>query len=145
MCSTNSLKGACFFRSSTFSGSMWGVYWDGVHNGGILDCRFPGPYQGGPILIMTNNDMACFSPTQRNAQYIVIAGCEFRGGRVAATLRTLFFVPGAVTGPALVLLAIFMLTPGLSPFGPLLHALGYESFDAIVHPRVAAQLEEVRT
>jgi len=75
-----------WLRRCTFSGSMWGVYWDGVHNGGFVDCRFPGPYHSGPILIMTNNDMACFSPTQRNAQYVVIAGCEFRMGRAAATL-----------------------------------------------------------
>lgn len=73
-------------RRSTFRGSMWGVYWDGVHNGGLVNCRFPGPYRSGPILMMTNNDMACFSPTQRNARYIVIAGCEFRAGRAAATL-----------------------------------------------------------
>jgi multiple sugar transport system permease protein len=57
-----------------------------------------------------------------------------RPGRLASALRTLFFIPGAITGPALVLLAIFMFTPGLSPFGPLLRALGYESFDDLVHP-----------
>jgi multiple sugar transport system permease protein len=58
-----------------------------------------------------------------------------RPGRLASALRTLFFIPGAVTGPALVLLAIFMFTPSLSPFGPLLKAMGYASFDDLVYPR----------
>src|SRR5262245_12373940 len=33
---------------------------------------------------------------------------HIRRGRLAAVLRTIYFIPGAVTGPALVLLAIFM-------------------------------------
>ncbi len=75
-------------RNCTFSGSRWGVYWDGVHNGGILNCDFPGPFAAGGVLIMTNNDMAPFSPTQRNAQFIVIAGNNFHGGNSAVNLSS---------------------------------------------------------
>lgn len=60
---------------------------------------------------------------------------HMRPGRVSSALRTLFFIPGAVTGPALVLLAIFMFTPALSPFGPLLRAMGYAEFDDLIHPQ----------
>jgi multiple sugar transport system permease protein len=60
---------------------------------------------------------------------------HMRPGRLSSALRSLFFIPGAVTGPALVLLAIFMFTPALSPFGPLLRALGYSSFDGLIHQR----------
>ena len=40
---------------------------------------------------------------------------HMRPGKVASTLRTLFFIPGAAAGPAVVLLVIFMLTPQCEP------------------------------
>jgi len=69
------------------------------------------------------------------AMVVVIALLlHMRPGRLSSALRTIFFIPGAVTGPALLLLAIFMFTPALSPFGPLLRAMGYKSFDGLIHP-----------
>jgi multiple sugar transport system permease protein len=59
---------------------------------------------------------------------------HMRPGRLSSTLRTLFFIPGAAAGPAVVLLVIFMLTPNLSPFGFLLKSLGFTSFNAIITP-----------
>jgi multiple sugar transport system permease protein len=59
---------------------------------------------------------------------------HMRPGRLSSALRTVFFIPGAVTGPALVLLAIFMFTPDLSPFGTALRAGGWTTFDSLVHP-----------
>jgi multiple sugar transport system permease protein len=59
---------------------------------------------------------------------------HMRPGKVASTLRTLFFIPGAAVGPAVVLLVIFMLTPQVSPFGFLLNSLGLTSFNAIITP-----------
>ncbi len=59
---------------------------------------------------------------------------HMRPGRLSSTLRTLYFIPGAVTGPALLLLAIFMFSPLMSPFGPLQRALGFDSFDALISP-----------
>ncbi len=59
---------------------------------------------------------------------------HMRPGRLASALRTLYFIPGAVTGPALLLLAIFMFSPLMSPFGPIQRALGYDSFDALIAP-----------
>ena len=55
-------------------------------------------------------------------------------GRVATTLRTLFYIPGAASGPAVVLLVIFMLTPQVSPFGFLLKSLGFTAFNDIITP-----------
>jgi multiple sugar transport system permease protein len=63
---------------------------------------------------------------------------HMRPGRVSSTLLTLFFIPGAATGPAVVLLVIFMLTPSLSPFGFLLKSLGLNSFNAIITPNSLA-------
>jgi multiple sugar transport system permease protein len=63
---------------------------------------------------------------------------HMRPGRVASTLRTLFFIPGAAAGPAVVLLVIFMLTPNLSPFGFLLKSMGLKAFNDIVTPASTA-------
>ncbi len=50
-----------------------------------------------------------------------------RQDRVGTTMRTVYFIPGAVAGPILALLAIFMLDPRISPFAPLIQGLGFES------------------
>ncbi len=57
---------------------------------------------------------------------------DMRPGRTASFLRLLYFIPGAVTGPALVLLAICILNPDISPFGPVFQALGFKNFDSLV-------------
>ena len=59
---------------------------------------------------------------------------HIRRGRLAALLRTIYFIPGAVTGPALVLLAIFMFDPNISPFRGLMLALGYQSINDVIVP-----------
>jgi len=69
------------------------------------------------------------------AMVVIIAMLlHMRPGRLSSALRTIFFIPGAVTGPALVLLAIFMFTPALSPFGPLLRAMSFTDFNDLIHP-----------
>jgi multiple sugar transport system permease protein len=55
-------------------------------------------------------------------------------GWLASSLRTIYFVPGAVTGPALVLLAIFMFDPNISPFRGLLRTMGYELINDVITP-----------
>ena len=59
---------------------------------------------------------------------------HMRPGRLSSTLRTLYFIPAAITGPALMLLAIFMFTPQMSPFGPILRGFGYDNFDSVISP-----------
>jgi multiple sugar transport system permease protein len=50
-----------------------------------------------------------------------------RQGKISTLFRTIFFVPGAFAGPALILLSFFMLSPDTSPFGFLLRAMGYQT------------------
>lgn len=50
-----------------------------------------------------------------------------RTGPFSAAVRLACYVPGAVAGSAAALMWLFMLTPGFSPFTPLLLALGLES------------------
>lgn len=54
--------------------------------------------------------------------------------RFGASVRMSFLLPGAVTGSASVLLWYIMLTPSLSPFGPALRAMGFESIGDIIQP-----------
>lgn len=48
-------------------------------------------------------------------------------GRFSSGMRLIYFLPGAVTGSAAVLLWYFMLSPQLSPFAPVLKAMGIDS------------------
>lgn len=50
-----------------------------------------------------------------------------RTDRFSGAMRTAYFLPGAVTGSAAVMLWYFMLEPSLSPFGPALRAMGYNT------------------
>jgi multiple sugar transport system permease protein len=58
-----------------------------------------------------------------------------RRGRFSDSMRTIYFVPGAVAGPTAVLLAIFMFDPNISPFAPLLHAMGFELVNDVIVER----------
>lgn len=50
-----------------------------------------------------------------------------RRGRFSGLMRLAYFLPGAVTGSAAVMLWYCMLEPSFSPFGPALRAMGFES------------------
>ncbi len=54
--------------------------------------------------------------------------------RVGAAFRFLFYIPGALAGAASVIVWLFMLDPTASPFGFILHWLGYAQFDNTVAP-----------
>jgi multiple sugar transport system permease protein len=48
-----------------------------------------------------------------------------RASRFGGAMRLVFFLPGAVTGSASILLWYCMLEPSLSPFGPALRSMGF--------------------
>jgi multiple sugar transport system permease protein len=58
---------------------------------------------------------------------------QMRPGWLSTVLRTLYFVAGAVTGPVLVLVLIFMLDPSISPFKVLLHGLGFKLTNDVIY------------
>jgi multiple sugar transport system permease protein len=58
---------------------------------------------------------------------------QMRPGPLTTALRTLYFVSGAVTGPVLVLVAIFMLDPSISPFKALLHGMGFQLTNDVIY------------
>lgn len=49
-----------------------------------------------------------------------------RPGRFASTAKVIYYLPGALTGSPSALLWVFLLTPIVSPYGPLLHAFGFQ-------------------
>ncbi len=59
---------------------------------------------------------------------------QMRPGRLTTALRTLYFVSGAVTGPILVLVVIFMLDPSISPFQTLLKGMGFKLTNDVIFP-----------
>lgn len=59
---------------------------------------------------------------------------QMRPGVPATVLRTLFFIPGAVTGPVLVLVLIFMFDPSISPFRFVLQGFGATFLRDVVYP-----------
>lgn len=59
---------------------------------------------------------------------------QMQPGTPSTVLRTLFFIPGAVTGPVLVLVLIFMFDPSISPFRSLLQGFGWTFLRDVVYP-----------
>jgi multiple sugar transport system permease protein len=55
--------------------------------------------------------------------------------RLNKVFRTLYFLPGAVTGSVVVLIFIFLLDPAISPFGFLLRPFGMEVQMDVITPR----------
>ncbi len=58
---------------------------------------------------------------------------QMRPGPLTTALRTLYFLSGAVTGPVLVLVAIFMLDPSISPFQSLLKSMGFQLTNDVIY------------
>ena len=56
-----------------------------------------------------------------------------RPSRFSFTMRTLYFIPGAVVGPPLVMLFLFTFNPDLSVFRPVLHAIGFTDIKQVVN------------
>jgi len=53
--------------------------------------------------------------------------------RLGNTSRSVFFLPGSITGPALALMFLFMLDPALSPFGWIFRSLGWEKMSDFIN------------
>ncbi len=58
---------------------------------------------------------------------------QMRPSRLTTALRTLYFVSGAVTGPVLVLVGIFMFDPSVSPFQALLKAMDFKLLNDVIY------------
>ncbi len=56
-----------------------------------------------------------------------------RPNRFSLAMRTIYFIPGAVVGPPLVMLFLFTFNPDLSVFRPILHLIGYTDIKQVIN------------
>ena len=66
--------------------------------------------------------------------FLAIVVHAIRARWLSATARLVFYLPGALAGVSSVMLWLFVLDPIASPVGPLLRALGYDSFPNVIQP-----------
>jgi multiple sugar transport system permease protein len=71
--------------------------------------------------------MAIWIPVMVIGTMLLALMLHARVTRFTSTMRLIYFLPGAVTGSAAVMLWYFMLSPELSPFRPALHAMGWQT------------------
>lgn len=85
-----------WMRRCRLDDAKFGVYWDGVHNGGFVDCEFGPGLVKAAVLLLTNNDMVHYSAVQRSCQYIVLSGSRFEsaGESVLASTAANVLVEG---------------------------------------------------
>ena len=62
---------------------------------------------------------------------------------IGSFARSVFFLPGSINGPALALMFLFMMDPGISPFGPVFRLLGWEKLTDFVTASSAIQVMAV--
>ncbi len=60
--------------------------------------------------------------------------------KAAITLRTVFFIPGALTGPVLVMIFAIAFDPKLSPYGLLMKPFGWQQAADIITPNTVTIL-----
>jgi multiple sugar transport system permease protein len=92
--------------------------------------NFTGSYNQG-FLIAAFEHVGEFLAIWLTALMVMVLGLSLlmhtMARRVSVALRFLFYVPAAFAGSASVLLWLFLLQPGLSPWDFVLHALGYRT------------------
>ena len=71
--------------------------------------------------------MVIWIPLMVGGTLILALMIHEKANRLSGAMRLIYFLPGAVTGSAAVLLWYFMLSPELSPFRPILHAMGWHT------------------
>jgi multiple sugar transport system permease protein len=88
-------------------------------------------FRVGPAFLHVGQFLALSLPLAIILVTLVALTLHARHDRAASVFRTIYFIPGALAGPVVVLLAIFMFNPAVSPFAPLLNALGMTSIVAV--------------
>lgn len=98
--------------------------------------RFGSTYRDG-LLLPAFEHVAEFMAIWLTALVVFVVGLclvvHTLSGRVSGVFRFVFYLPAAFAGSASVLLWLFMLQPGMSPWDFVLHALGYQTLgDSLV-------------
>jgi multiple sugar transport system permease protein len=75
--------------------------------------------------------MAIWIPVMLVGTLLLALLLHEKAGRLSGWMRLIYFLPGAVTGSAAVMLWYFMLSPEVSPFRSAFHALGWQTDNAV--------------
>lgn len=87
----------------------------------VRDVRFE------PSIVHTAYFVAVWLPLMIIGVLALALLLHARVGRFASTMRLIYFLPGAVTGSAAVLLWLFIAQPRVSPFGAILRFFGFHT------------------
>ena len=87
-----------------------------------------------PALVNVLTFMVIWIPVMVLGTLVLALLLHERISRAAGVLRLVYFLPGAVTGSAAVLLWYFMLNPTTSPFAGALNAIGLHKSDDVFTP-----------
>jgi multiple sugar transport system permease protein len=88
-------------------------------------------FRTGPAFFHAGQFLAFSLPLGVIGVTLVALTLHARHDRAASVFRTIYFIPAALAGPVVVLLAIFMFNPSVSPFAPLLDTLGMTSIVSV--------------
>jgi multiple sugar transport system permease protein len=66
--------------------------------------------------------------------FLAIVVHAIRARWLSSSVRLFFYLPGALAGASSVMLWLFVLDPVASPVGPLLRAMGFDSFHSVIQP-----------
>lgn len=80
-----------------------------------------------PAAVNVGTFLLVFLPVLLVFATLVALVLHSRPGRFATAIKLVYYLPGVVVGAPLVLLWLFMLTPQLSPFEPILNFFGFHT------------------
>lgn len=87
-----------------------------------------------PAVLNVLRFMVIWIPVMVVGTLILALMLHQRISRASGVFRLVYFLPGAVTGSAAVMLWYFMLNPAMSPFAPALKALGLNTTNDVFTP-----------
>jgi multiple sugar transport system permease protein len=103
-----------------------GIDFNGVDNyiRAVSDFRFWPSFENVAIFL------AVWLPIMIFGVLLLALLLQARPGRITGLLRLIYYLPGAVTGAAAVVLWLFVLDPTVSPFGIIERAFGWQTFSS---------------
>ena len=116
------------YSSLTTYGIAGGTTWAGLSNWVAV----ANDYRLGASVVNVGKYLLIWLPLLVAVVVTLALALNARQGRFTRLMTLVYYIPGAVTGSAAALVWLYMLSPGLSPFTPILEALNITSVTAAV-------------
>jgi len=122
-----------FFKTTSASGDVF------VGLGNYI--RVLNDYRMWPSVVNVATFLVLWLPAMLIGVTLLALLLHARPGRFSSAMRLIYYLPGAVSGAAAVLLWLFMLDPNVSPFAVFLKARGFTTLsDALSGPNLAVAI-----